>query len=144
MFGFAARPPRSKRSLNLQKALVRALRVAVLPTLALPFALGAFGAAMTGAGPSPKVITLILVSVTAAMAACWARVLVRWRDQRRADDDDGQWRHDRDDDDPCAPDGDSAGPAIDWIAFDRDFAAYAHACASDRAHQVLAESRAVA
>jgi hypothetical protein len=122
----------------LEKSLVTALRAAVLPTLALPFALAGFGAAMTGSGVSPQVMTAVLLFVAAAIAIPWSQVLARWREKRRADDDnDDFWRRDPRDDDPRSPAGGSGGRAIDWGAFERDFAAYVDASAADRGGRIL-------
>jgi hypothetical protein len=38
---------------------------------------------------------------------------------------------------PGSPAGGSGGPAIDWGAFERDFAAYVEASAADRGGRIL-------
>jgi hypothetical protein len=103
------------------------MRVGVVPALALPFVVAAFAAALTNHEPPPEIMAPILALVLGAVVVCWARVIVHWRAERRPDDDDDPWRSGGADEDPRLPGGGSGGPAIDWNAFERDFAAYVRA-----------------
>ena len=112
----------------MPKSALLTLRASVLSTLAVPFVLAAFAAATTSHDPPLEIMAPILALVVVAAIACWSRAVPHLRHRRQPDDDgDDQWRRGSDDDDPRGPDGGHDGPAVDWSAFERDFAAYVRA-----------------
>jgi hypothetical protein len=115
----------------VDKSLVTTLRVGIVSALALPFGLAGLAASMTSHEPSLKVVAPIVVLATLVSIACWSRVLVYWRDPDSPEDDE-PWRRGGGPDDLDPPDGGSDGPAIDWDAFERAFAAYVRSRESTR------------
>ncbi|HEX3977982.1 MAG TPA: hypothetical protein VHW96_17060 [Solirubrobacteraceae bacterium] len=125
----------------MEKSLVTTLRVGIVSGLALPFCLAGLAAAATSREPPMDVIAPIVALAVLVSLACWSRVIARWRDPDGPDDDD-PWRHGGGPDDSTPPDGSSGGPAIDWTAFERDFAAYVEACERLRQGVLVALSAA--
>jgi hypothetical protein len=110
----------------VEKSLVTTLRVGIVSALALPFVLAGLAAAMTSHEPPLAVIGPAVALASLVSIACWTRVLRNWRDPDPPDNDD-PWRRGGGPD-SGRPDGGAGGPAIDWTAFERDFAAYVAAC----------------
>jgi len=107
-----------------ERALLAAVRWAVLPTISLPVALASLGAGATGEGLpfAPSSLLAFLALITSV--ACWLKVVARWQAlPRRGDDDHGRPRW-WDSDDPLGPNDGSGGPGgitFDWTRFERDF-----------------------
>jgi hypothetical protein len=112
---------------TVEKSLVTTLRIGIVSALALPFGLAGLAAALTSHEPPIDAIAPVVALAALISIACWSRVIVHWRDPDGPDDDD-PWRRGGGPDDFTPPDGSSDGPAIDWTAFERDFAAYVAAC----------------
>ena len=115
----------------MDKSLVTTLRVGIVSALALPFGLAGLAASMTSHEPPLRVVAPIVVLAALISIACWSRVLVHWCDPDGPEDDD-PWRRGGGPDDVNPPDGGSDGPAIDWEAFERAFAAYVRSRKSAR------------
>lgn len=132
----------SESSVIVEKSLVTTLRIGIVSALALPFGLAGLAAAMTNHQPPLDVIAPIVALAALVFIACWARVLVHWRDPDGPDDDD-PWRRGGGPDGVTPPDGSSDGPSIDWTAFEREFAAYVTACERVREGVLAAVSAAL-
>jgi hypothetical protein len=115
----------------VDKSLLTTLRVGIVSALILPFGLAGLAAAITSHEPPLKVMVPIVALAALTSIACWSRVLMYWRDPESPEDDD-PWRRGGGPDDLSPTDGDSDGPAIDWTAFERDFAAYVRSCETVR------------
>ncbi len=126
----------------MEKSLVTTLRVGIVSALALPFCLAGLAAGITSHEPPLDVIAPIVALAALVSIACWARVLVLWRDPDGPDDDD-PWRRGGGPDDLTPPDGGSDGPCIDWTVFEREFAAYVAACERLREGVLVAVSAAL-
>jgi hypothetical protein len=126
----------------VQKSLITTLRVGMVSALALPFCLAGLAAAITNHEPPIEAIAPLAALAALVSIACWSRVLVRWRDPEGPDDDD-PWRRGGRPDDIGPPGGGSDGPAIEWKAFERDFAAYVAACERLREGVLVALSAAL-
>ncbi len=111
----------------MERSLVTTLRVGIVSALGLPFGLAGLAAAVTSRQPPLAVIVPVAALAALVSIACWARVLAQWRDPDVPDDDD-PWRGGGGPDAGTPPGGSSDGPAIDWTAFEREFAAYVAAC----------------
>jgi hypothetical protein len=109
--GFGDRPERT---------LLIALRLAMLPTLAVPIAAASFCASAGGNGVPFALAWPLAALAVILSAACWLRVIALWRRLQRPDDDDqGWWR--RWSAAPLDPDGGSGGSPFDWKKFEQDF-----------------------
>lgn len=123
----------------VEKSLVTTLRIGIVSALALPFGLAGLAAGLTSHEPPLDAVVPIVVLAALVSIACWARVLVHWRDPDSPDDDD-PWRRGGGPDDVTPPDGSSDGPSIDWTVFEREFAAYVAACERLREGVLVAAS----
>jgi hypothetical protein len=126
----------------VEKSLVTTLRIGIVSALALPFGLAGLAAAMTNHEPPLDVIVPVVALAALVSIACWARVLVHWRDPDGPDDDD-PWRRGDGPNDITPPDGSHDGPSIDWTVFEREFAAYVAACERLREGVLVAVSAAL-
>ena len=93
-----------------------------MSALALPFGLAGLAAAITSHAPPLEFVAPVVAVAALVSIACWSQVLRHWRDPEGPEDDD-PWRRGG----PGStrpPDGDSDGPAVDWDAFEREFADY--------------------
>lgn len=126
----------------MERSLVTTLRVGIVSALGLPFGLAGLAAAVTSHQPPLDVIMPIAALAAIVSIACWSRVLAHWRDPDGPEDDD-PWRRRGGPEDVTPPGGGSNGPAIDWTAFEREFAAYVAACERMREGVLVALSSAL-
>jgi hypothetical protein len=126
----------------VDRSLVTTLRVGIVSALALPFGLAGLASGMTSHEPPLGVIAPIVALAALVSIACWSRVVIHWRDPDGPDDDE-PWRRGGGPDDFTPPDGGSDGPAIDWGAFEREFAAYVAACERVREDVLVALAAAL-
>jgi hypothetical protein len=126
----------------VERSLVTTLRVGIVSALALPFGLAGLAAGATSHEPPLGVIAPIVALAALVSIACWSRVVMHWRDPDGPDDDE-PWRRGGGPDDFSPPDGSTDGPAIDWTAFEREFAAYVAACERVREEVLVALAAAL-
>jgi hypothetical protein len=104
-----------------ERALLFALRCALIPTLCVPLASASAAASATGEGlpfawAGPLVTLALIVSV-----ACWLKVITLRRALRRPGDDDQEWWRWQSSGAPLDPGGGSGGISFDWATFEREF-----------------------
>jgi hypothetical protein len=110
-----------RRADDPERALVVALRWAVIPTICLPLAIASVGASVTGGGLSAALALQLAALALIANAGCWVKVIGLWRALPRPDDDDQDWRRRWDSDSPLDPGCGPGGITVDWARFERDF-----------------------
>ena len=113
-----------RRADDPERALVAALRWAVVPTICLPLSIASVGASATGGGLSVALAWQLAALTLVANAGCWVNVIALWRALPRPDDDDQDWRRWWDSDCPLDPGSGPGGITIDWKQFERDFWSY--------------------
>jgi len=113
-----------RRADDPERALVAALRWAVVPTICLPLSIASVGASATGGGLSAALAWQLAALTLVANAGCWVKVIALWRALPRPDDDDQDWRRWWGSDCPLDPDSGPGGITIDWKQFERDFWSY--------------------
>lgn len=120
-----------RRVHQAERALVAAVRVALLPALGLPVSVAVAAASVTGTGLRLWLAWPLATLAAAANFACWREVIRRWRRLPRHDDDDEEWHRWHDGSRP--PPGPAGGPdgvEFDWPSFELQF--WAHVRALDR------------
>ena len=127
--------PRLRRIHEAERALIAAVRLALLPALGLPVAVATVAASIAGAG-----LQLVFAAPLAALAvglnlACWRKVIRRWRRLPRPGDDDQGWRRWSGDEPPLGPLGGPGGIEFDWARFEAQF--WAHVRALDRERELV-------
>jgi len=119
------RPDRRRKSrrdgADPERALLVALRSAMLPTICLPLAFASLAASATGQGFGLGLAWRLAALALIVNAVCWQKVIVRWRALPRRDDDDQGWRRWWDSEPPLIPGGGPGGIKFDWKRFERDF-----------------------
>jgi hypothetical protein len=121
-----------------ERALVVALRWAVVPTICLPLAVAAVGASATGGGISPTLARQLAGLALIANVGCWVKVTVLWRALPRPDDDDQGWRRWWwDTDSPLDPSIGPGGITVDWARFERDFWSHVKQRERQRGHELI-------
>jgi hypothetical protein len=133
-------PERRPRDRDPERALLGAVRLAVLPTLGLPVALASLGAGVTGQGLPVVLASPLAFIALIANVACWLNVIARWQAlPPRGDDDDG-WPRWWDNDGPLDPSDGPGGPGgirFDWVTFERDFWEHVRAHEQRRERQLV-------
>jgi hypothetical protein len=125
-------PRRPQGGDDAERALIAAVRVALLPALALPAAVAFVGASIAGTGLQLWFACPLAVLAIAANVACWLRVIKRWRKPPRRGDDDQGWRRWSGDDSPLRPSGGLGGVTFDWQSFELQFWAHVRALEGQR------------
>ncbi len=114
---------RRRRRDDPERSLLRAVRSAVLPTMALPCTLASLGASLTGEGLPLALSAALMLLAVIANVSFWRTVIVLWRRLPRRGDDDGGWGRGPGADPPSGPDS-GPGVGFDWPSFEQQFWAY--------------------
>jgi hypothetical protein len=128
-------PSRRRHFPDPERALVAAVRVALLPALGLPLALAALAASVTGAGLGLPLMCPLTALTLLLNVACWLKVVKRWRRLPRPGDDDQGWRRWRGGDSPLQPSDGPGGIEFDWRSFELQF--WAHVRALERHRELV-------
>jgi hypothetical protein len=118
-----------------ERALISAVRVALLPAFGLPLAVASVAASIAGGGLQLWFACPLAALALGANIACWLKVIKRWRKLPRPGDDDEGWRRWPGGDSPLEPTGGPGGIEFDWPGFELQF--WAHVRALERQRELV-------
>ena len=129
-------PPRRHRRIHeAERALIAAVRVALLPALVLPITVASVAASIAGTGLQVWLACPLAALALGANVACWLKVIRRWKRLPRPGDDDEGWRRGWGEDSPHDPSGGPGGIQFDWPSFELQF--WAHVTALERQRELV-------
>jgi hypothetical protein len=129
-------PPRRRSFREAERALIAAVRVALLPALGLPLAIALLAASVTGAGLGLPLACPLTAVALVVNVVCWLTVVRRWRRlPAKPGDDEQGWRRWWGEDSPLQPSGGPSGISFDWPKFEQQF--WAHVQALERQRELV-------